>query len=147
MKRLKANRSWILVFLLTLVTLGIYSLYLIKVMARDTNIACSKDGKKTSGLLKYILLSLFTLGIYSIVWDYSILSRWKTLAENSGEQPKLSPNKYILLFLFGPLIVIGPFIIAVLKISGLNQMCFLYNETIPEEKIDPSKNNWGWKFN
>lgn len=116
-------------------------------MARDTNIACSYDGKKTSGVFKYILFSLFTFGIYSIIWEYNILSRWKNQAENNGEQAKLSPNLYLILTILLSFTGISTLIAFYLRIAGLNQMCSLYNETIPEEKIDLSKDNWGWKFN
>ena len=146
MKRLKDNRSWILVFLLSIITVGIYALILTNIMARDTNIACKSDGKKTPGVLKLILFAILTFGIYGIVWDFKILSRWKNLTDNNGEQPRLSPKLYFILTFLGLFIAIGPFIAAILKVSGLNQVCALYNETIPEEKIDPSKNNWGWKF-
>ena len=70
MEKLTTNRGFWLAFLLSIVTLGFYSWYLIYAFAKETNIACKDDGKSTSGLLVYILLSIITLGIYSIVWYY-----------------------------------------------------------------------------
>ena len=147
MKRLKDNRSWFLVLIFTILTVGIYGIYFYHIMARDTNIACSYDGKKTSGVFKYILFSLLTFGLYSIIWEYKILSRWKNQAENNGEQAKLSPNLYLILNILLSFTGICTLIAFYLRIMGLNQMCYLYNETNPEEKIDHSKDNWGWKFN
>lgn len=69
MQKLTANRGFWLTLLLSIVTLGIYGLYLIYAFAKETNIACREDGKKTQGLVVYFLLSIITLGIYGIVWE------------------------------------------------------------------------------
>ena len=63
MEKLTTNRGFWLTLLLSIVTLGIYGWYLVYAFARETNIACKEDGKKTTGLLLYIIFTIITLGI------------------------------------------------------------------------------------
>ena len=49
-----------------LLTCGIYNFYFIYKMAQDVNEMCTGDGKKTSGLIAFILLSYLTCGILSV---------------------------------------------------------------------------------
>ncbi|MDP2426181.1 MAG: DUF4234 domain-containing protein, partial [bacterium] len=48
--RLKEDRSLLLLIILSIITFGIYNLFFIHGLAKDTNIACAEDGKKTAGL-------------------------------------------------------------------------------------------------
>jgi len=56
------------IVMLSIVTLCFYQVYLIHAFAKETNIACHADGEQTSGLTRYLLLSLVTLNIYGFVW-------------------------------------------------------------------------------
>ena len=104
MNKLPTNRGFWLTLLLSIVTLGIYGWYLIYCMARETNIACKDDNKKTSGLLVLILLSLVTLGIYFIVWECMWISRCNEYLRRNNKPEGLQVSTYLLtLFLLGPL--------------------------------------------
>ena len=61
MNRLATNRGFWLTLLLTIVTLGFYQWYLIYAFAKETNIVCREDGRKTAGLVVYILLSIILI--------------------------------------------------------------------------------------
>ena len=124
---LKDNRNWFIVLLLSLITCGIYSLVLLHIISRDTNIACQKDGKHTRGLLAFILLSIITFGIYGLVWQLLLIHRWQKFAENEGLEPKCTIVSYILWLVFGQLIIIGPFVAFAKYIKGFNQVCAIYN--------------------
>lgn len=102
MQKLPTDRGFWLTVLLSIVTLGIYGLYLIYAFAKETNLACHEDGKHTSGLLVYILLSIVTLGIYSIVWDVILIQRRCNFLARHGKPEGLQVSTYLLtLFLFG----------------------------------------------
>ena len=75
MNKLTTNRGFWLAWLLSMVTFGFYGWYLIHCFAKETNIACKDDGKNTTGLLLFIIFSLLTFGIYSIVWYYNWINR------------------------------------------------------------------------
>ncbi len=46
---LTTNRNFFLVLLLSIVTFGIYPLYLVHCFSKETNTACAADGKSTTG--------------------------------------------------------------------------------------------------
>jgi ABC-type Na+ efflux pump permease subunit len=102
MKRLTTNRGFWLSFLLSIVTLGIYALYLVYAFARETNIACAEDGKRTYGLVACILLSIITFGIYAIVWECMLINRRCSYLARHGKPEGLQLSTYLLtLFIFG----------------------------------------------
>ncbi len=140
MQGLKDNRSWFLTMLLTAITGGIYGMYLLHVMARDTNIACANDGKRTRGLLAVILLSMVTLGIYSLVWQLMIISRWENNAVQAGQTPRCTLVSYLLWTLLGSMIIVGPFIASYKYIHGFNQACAIYNAGATAPAAAPATN-------
>lgn len=102
MERLTTNRGFWLTILLSIVTLGFYQWYLIYAFARETNLACKDDGKKTSGLVVYILLTIITLGIYGIVWWCMWINRCNGYLARNGKPEGLQMSTYLLtIFLLG----------------------------------------------
>ena len=100
--RLTTNRGFWLAFLFSIITLGIYGLYLLYAFAKETNIACVEDGKRTNGLLVLILLSIITLGIYGIVWNCGIINRRNNYLTRHGKPEGLQVSTYLLtIFLLG----------------------------------------------
>lgn len=98
---LPTNRGFWLTFLLSIVTLGIYPLYLVHAFASETNTACRADGRTTNGLLLYFIFSICTLGIYSIVWYCQWISRCNMYLFNNGQQQKLQVSTYLLSVFLG----------------------------------------------
>ena len=88
MNKIKDNRNWLIVWLLTIVTFGFYSFYLTYVQIRDTNTICANDGQRTAGLFKLLILGFLTFGIYFLIWDIKLVSRWQHYAEDASEKPK-----------------------------------------------------------
>ena len=102
MEKLTTNRGFWLVLLLSIVTFGIYGLYLIYAFAKETNIACREDGKKTQGLVVYFLLSIVTFGIYSIIWYYMWINRCNSYLVKQGKPEGLQVSTYLLtVFILG----------------------------------------------
>jgi len=102
MQKLTTNRGFWLAFLLSIVTLGIYGLYLTHAFAKETNIACAEDGKRTNGLLVYFLLSIITFGIYGIVWNCQWIGRCNSYLSRHGKPEGLQVSTFLLtFFLFG----------------------------------------------
>ena len=52
----KDNRGLFKYIVFTILTLGIYALYYIHAVHKELNFTCHEDGKKTRGLLGFILL-------------------------------------------------------------------------------------------
>lgn len=131
MEKLTTNRGFWLAFLLSIVTLGFYSWYLIYAFAKETNIACKDDGKSTSGLLVYILLSIITLGIYSLVWYYKWINRCNAYLIRNGKPTGLSASTYLLtVFILGWLTLGIMYLVVFCKMLYLqNAVNATYNET------------------
>lgn len=98
---LPTNRGFWLAFLLTIVTLGFYQWYLIYAFAKETNTACKGDGRSTTGLFLFILFSILTLGIYSIVWYCMWISRCNTYLAVNGRQQGLQVSTYLIAVFLG----------------------------------------------
>lgn len=123
------NRALWRTVLLSIVTVGIYPLYLIELMAECTNVACLKDGKRTRGLIPYLFLSVLTLGIFGLVWHAGMIRRWRAYAAEHGETCVVTPKFFVLWVMPGIFCVVGPFIAFARLLRGLNQMCRIFNET------------------
>jgi hypothetical protein len=130
MQKLTVNRGFWLTLLLSIITLGIYGLYLIYAFAKETNIACREDGKKTQGLVVYFLLSLITFGIYGIVWNCMWINRCNFYLAKNGKPEGLQVSTYLLtIFLLGWLTLGIMYIVVMCKQLYLqNAVNRTYNE-------------------
>lgn len=93
---LPTNRGFWLTLILSILTLGIYQWYLVYAFARETNIACRRDGQNTTGLFLFIILTIITFGIYSIVWYCKWISRCNTYLAVNGQPQGLQVSTYLL---------------------------------------------------
>lgn len=121
MEKLNSQRSFIGVLLLNIITFGIYGCYLVYAMAREVNLSCAADGKKTNGLIVMFLLSIITFGIYSFIWMYGVSNRMK----NAGAD--IDGSNVLLWVILGSLIIVGPFIAMYKIIKALNYVNAQYN--------------------
>ncbi len=132
------------IYLLSIITLGIYGLVVQWAMAKETNISCAEDGQHTRGFWSTLGLSIITLGIYGIVWAYKWLNREANFLERHGKSKILSGGVYltiqIVVFIvsyaialsggsFGSIIsIIIGIVILTLLVKQHNAVNTLYNE-------------------
>lgn len=125
---LTTDRNFWLVLLLSIVTFGIYPLYLISCFAAETNQACNGDGRSTNGLLAYIGLNIITFGIYSIFWSYNWIDRCNNFLMANGQRTHISGVNYILSVFFGYLTLgIWPLYNYAMMIKTQNHVNAIYN--------------------
>lgn len=124
---MKENRSMFVVILLSLITFGIYGLYFTYSYARDMNIVCEGDGKKTGGLLAQIFLTLITFGIYYYVWTYKVGERIRDNCQKNGVESPCTGGSLLLWDILGAMIIIGPLVAYHKEIKGLNMLCTCFN--------------------
>jgi hypothetical protein len=74
-RKMIKKRGLVSYILLSVITGGIYGWWRIHVLARDVNVMCAGDGKKTRGFLALFFLSLITFSIYFWVWLYNVGER------------------------------------------------------------------------
>lgn len=123
------DRSFFTTLLLSVITLGVYPIYLSEIIAENTNIACVKDGKRTWGWLPLLMLSVCTLGIFPIIWHCKVISRMNRYAIDHGRKPLITHKFYLLWTLVGALCVVGPFIAFRRFLMAFNQTCHIFNKT------------------
>lgn len=100
---LNTKRAWWKMFLLGLITLGIYPAIAKDKMINELNITASRyDGEQTCGLSSLGMLSAITLGIYSFVWNHTYANRLGRELRRRGIYYKISAADFwifnILLF-------------------------------------------------
>ncbi len=128
MRKLKTNRSMILFYLLTAITCGIYGIIFLHNLAKDTNVACKQDGKKSAGVVALILLSPITCGIYAIVWWCKLASRLNDNCVRNNLPSKTSGGSFICWMIFGSMLCgIGPFVAMHKLLKTANTLMADYN--------------------
>ena len=100
-RRIKNDRSLLVLILLAMVTFGIYSFYFIYSMAQDMNTMCEDDDQNTGGLIFFIILNFLTFGIYGLYWWYKIANRVQMNAPRYGFAVAENGGTYLLWQLLG----------------------------------------------
>lgn len=110
--QLKTDRSLVKFILLSLVTLGIYSIVYYSCISSDINIIASRyDGKKTMHFcLMSFILTPITLGIYTLVWYHQLSNRIGAELKRRGIDFDFGAKDFWLWNILGSLIFVGPFI-------------------------------------
>lgn len=94
---LNCSRSAWVMFLLNIVTLGIYGTVITFAMGKESNITCENDGKHTKGFWPTLGLSIVTLGIYAIVWVICWMKRESDFLKARKEPVIITGGGYVLL--------------------------------------------------
>jgi hypothetical protein len=100
-KTVKEDRSLLVVVILSTLTLGIYELWYIHRLAKDVNVMCEEYGKRTSGIVPYILLSLITFGGYRVFWWYRVADMITYAGKKRDVEMSLSPSFVMLSLVLG----------------------------------------------
>lgn len=111
---LPTNRKVWKIWLLSLITFGIYGIVVMFAMGKETNIACVEDGKHTRNFWGALLLSIITLGIYGFVWYYNWANReYEYLGRHTREGGILSGAGLIGLMIITLIIAVAQQIVSI----------------------------------
>lgn len=126
---LKTNRSLGKFILLSIVTLGIYSIIYYSGISTDINIIASRyDGKKTMHYcLMFFLLGPITLYIFGLVWFNNLSSRIGNELKRRGLNYDFGASDFWLWNVLGSLILVGPFIYIHKLSKAMNLLAQDYN--------------------
>ena len=129
MYALKTNRGMIKTILLSIITLGIYSIVFYSNISSDINIIASRyDGKKTMHYcLLIFLVAPITLGIGAIVWSHRICARIGNELRRRGVAYSFGAGTLWGWCVLGSLIGIGPFVFLHKLCKAMNLLCADYN--------------------
>lgn len=127
--QLNTSRGLAKFILLSLITLGIYSIVYYSSISSDINIIASRyDGKKTVHYcLMFFLLGPITLYIYGLVWFHSLSSRIGNELTRRGINYSFGASDFWLWNVLGSLIIVGPFIYIHKLSKAMNLLAQDYN--------------------
>jgi len=110
--QLRTNRGLLKYILLSLITFGIYGLWMMSKVSTDINIIAQRyDGKKTMHYcLLVFIFSWLTLGIAPIVWSHKISARIGRELTRRAIGYSFGAGSFWGWMILGSLIVVGPFI-------------------------------------
>lgn len=127
--QLKTNRGLAKFILLTIVTLGIYSIIYYSSISSDINIIASRyDGKKTMHFcLMALIVAPLTLGIYGIVWYHQLSNRIGSELTRRGIDYSFGAKDFWLWNVLGLLIIVGPFVYVHKLSKAMNLLAVDFN--------------------
>jgi len=111
--------NWVTVLLLSIVTCGLYSLYVWHTMSTNNNAEAERLGleKKMSFIVAF-LLGMVTCGIVPLVWYFMFMGQQVQLAQKKGVKTAPTESSVVLaLLMFVP-------------VYGYYVLCDNYNRTI-----------------
>lgn len=116
---LKKKKIGLYIFL-NIITLGIYGIFFWNKWTKDVNTLCDGDDKDSAHYILVLLLDIFSLGIYTLVWNYQMGERLYQKAADYGVELKHG-GMFIMLLRF------IPFASGIIKISYANKLIAGYN--------------------
>lgn len=129
-RQLRTSRSMILTVILSILTLGIYSLVMLTHISDEINVTAQKyDGKKTMNYcLLFFLVGPLTLGIGYIVWFHNLSKRIGNELSRRNLGYSFGAGSFWLWNTLGLLIVVGPFIYLHKLLKAMNLINADYNQ-------------------
>lgn len=126
---MKSNYGLLKYILLTVLTLGIYGIYVFAKMGSNLNaIAGMHDGKNTMNYwLLALLIGPLTLGIGYLVWNHKFCARLGIELNRRQIPRNISAATYWLWNVLGILIIVGPLVY-------VYKLCHAMNDLIDDAK-------------
>lgn len=110
---------------LSIITLGIYSIYFWYKWSEDVNKICEGDGKDSANYLLVFILDFFSLFIYAFVWNYQMVERMYQKASDYNVSLKHG-GMFVMIWR------VLPFVTSVYKIKYINKLAEVYNATVAD---------------
>ena len=127
--QLKTNRGLLKFILLSIVTLGIYSIVVMSSVSNDINVIASRyDGKRTMHYcLLFFLVGVITFGIGYLVWFDKLSARIGNELRRRNIGYSFGAGTYWLWNILGACIVVGPFVYMHKLFRAMNLLSEHYN--------------------
>ena len=119
---LKKRKIGLYIFL-NIITVGIYGLFFWSKWTKDINTICEGDDKDSASYILVFLLDIFSLGFYSLVWNYQMAERMYQKAADYGVELKHG-GMFVMLLRFLPIVS------SIVKLSYTNKLIAGYNANL-----------------
>lgn len=131
----RADRSFALYAVLSVLTLSVYHYIFLEAWVKDLNILCREDGERTRSVGEMMLLSILTLGVYKYVWIAGIADRIWNNAYRYDADVRQDGESFCLWMMLVP--VAGYFIAMYLAIRDTNRLAAAYAARQTEKAARP----------
>jgi hypothetical protein len=129
--KLKTNRNMWKLMILTVLTLGLYSIFFFIPFSFDLDKAAPKpDRSKTWYYLFAHILALFTGNIVMIIWLYHITERVEEALAQRNIEYEFSTSHFWIWYVLGSFFLVGPFVYFHKLCRAMNLICEDYNEKV-----------------
>lgn len=127
--QLKTNRGLLKFIFLSIITLGIYSIFYFSSISNDINIIASRyDGRRTMNFLwLFFIFGFITLGIAYYVWYHNISNRIGSEINRRCIDYEFGASTFWIWSVLGSLIIIGPFVYIHKLSVAMNKLSKHYN--------------------
>lgn len=127
--KLQTNRSMWKLMILNILTLGFYSIVFFIPLSFDLDKVDPKRNRdKTMNYLVAHIASVFTFAIIVDIWHHHIADRVDEALDRRNIDYEFNTGDFWKWFLFGSLILVGPFIYFHKLCTAMNLLCQSYNE-------------------
>ena len=128
-EKLKTNRKMWKLMLFSILTLGLYTIVFFIPFSFDIDkVAPRRDGNRTMNFVFAYILALFTFNIVMDVWHYQIADRVEEALSKRNITYDFGTGDFWGWFVFGSLILVGPFVYFHKLCKAMNLLCESYNE-------------------
>lgn len=129
MNKLRTNRAMWKFILLSVLTFGIYGLVVYCHMSSEINkIASRYDYKTTLHYMLNVLISIVSFAIFDLIWETLFAERIGNELARRNIPYKFGAGHYWGWYIFGTLILVGPFIYWHKLFKAFNLLCEDYNQ-------------------
>ena len=129
--KLKTNRNMWKLMILTILTLGLYSIFFFIPFSFDLDKAAPKpDRSKTWNYLFAYVLALFTGNIVMIIWLYHITERVEEALAQRNIEYEFGTSHFWIWYVLGSFFFVGPFVYFHKLCRAMNLICADYNEKV-----------------
>lgn len=125
---IKKRKIGLYIFL-NIITLGIYGIFFWYKWTEDVNKVCDGDDKDSGNYILVLILDAFSIGIYTLVWNYQMAERMYQKAGDYGVTLKHG-GLFVMLWRFIPVVS------SVYKIKYLNKLAAAYNASSVQENAE-----------
>ena len=121
---------WKFLFL-NIITFGIYDFWVAHTLARDINkIYKVEDNRRLPGVVMYTVLSILTLGVYSIFWELKLASMIADEGRRRGIRTEVSPSFIIICYLLTYISGIAKYVAINQVFEAMNKLAADYNREV-----------------
>ncbi|MDY4221573.1 MAG: DUF4234 domain-containing protein [Candidatus Faecousia sp.] len=127
---LKTNRGLLKTILLSIITFGIYPIFVMSGISTDINLIASRyDGRRTMHYcLVFFIFSWLTFGIVPLVWFHKLSARIGNELMRRRIAYSFGAGSYWGWAILGSLILVGPLVYMYKLFHAMNLLCADFNQ-------------------